>query len=114
MKGRHTGSNNPMYGRKGKDAGNWKGGWKKTTDGYIAVYAPDHPFKNKKGYVLEHRLVMEKKIGRYLKPEEVVHHINGNRMNNKVTNLQLFPNNGEHTKDHIRVRDTLGRFQKAA
>ena len=51
---------------------------------------PEHPFATKSGYIREHRLVMEKKIGRFLQPNEVVHHINGNRQDNRVENLQLF------------------------
>ena len=55
----------------------------------------DHPF-SKKGFVLEHRLVVEKFIGRYLKPEEVVHHINEIKNDNRIGNLFLFPNQKEH------------------
>jgi hypothetical protein len=50
--------------------------------------------------VYEHRLVMEKHLGRYLKPEEVVHHIDGNPGNNVLDNLMLFPNDGEHSAHH--------------
>jgi hypothetical protein len=43
---------------------------------------------------------MEKHLGRYLKPEEVVHHIDGNPGNNVLDNLMLFPNDGEHSAHH--------------
>jgi len=46
--------------------------------------------------MLEHRLVMEKMIGRYLLPNEVVHHKDKNGKNNHPSNLQLFSENGEH------------------
>lgn len=69
-------------------------------DGYILVYSPNHPFSNKKGYVLEHRLVMEKHLSRYLNPKEVVHHINSNFSDNRIENLKLFLNNSEHHKFH--------------
>ena len=42
--------------------------------GYILIYKPKHPFATQNGYVFEHRLVMEKHLGRYRTPEEIVHH----------------------------------------
>lgn len=66
--------------------------------GYIYVYSPNHPNKNSHNYVFEHRLVMEKRVGRYLTLEERVHHINGVKTDNKIENLMLFPNMGSHRK----------------
>lgn len=70
------------------------------SDGYALVLA-DHPNARKSGYVLEHRLAMEKRLGRYLKPEEVVDHIDGLVLHNAPENLQLFQNNGEHLRHTI-------------
>ena len=91
-------------GRKSKCVGEnnnlWKGGRRKRGYGYIAIYSPNHPFGDKDGNVMEHRLVMEKHLGRYLKKEEVVHHINEIRDDNRIENLMLFPNNIAHIAYH--------------
>jgi len=71
------------------------------TGGYILIYKPNHPFKRNRYYVLEHRYVVEQAIGRYLKPEEVVHHLDGNKTNNDISNLLLLPNAKTHSKFHI-------------
>jgi uncharacterized protein (DUF1330 family) len=87
--------------KKGYNHPNWKGG-KIKKDGYVMVRVNNHPFTNNRGYVKEHRLVMEKHLGRYLNKKEVVHHINGIRDDNKIENLMLFKNNQEHSKHHRR------------
>ncbi len=91
---------------------NWRGGKSTRKDGYVFIYQPKHPFAMRKGYVLEHRLVMEKHIGRYLKPKEVVHHINGNPSDNRTKNLKLFKNDSKHKLYHPHKRNKLGRFMK--
>lgn len=70
--------------------------------GYKHIYKPEHPFCRKQGYILEHRLVMEKKIGRYLFPAERVHHINGDKLDNRIKNLKLFGNESLHQKYHCK------------
>lgn len=71
-------------------------GIKKDGYGYIKIFSPNHPFKDKQKYVKEHRLVMEKHIGRFLNPNEVIHHINGIRDDNRIENLKLLPNQATH------------------
>lgn len=80
----------------------WRGGRTHNQAGYILIKADGHPNKDASGYVLEHRLVMEGKIGRYLLDSEVVHHINHNKKDNNPINLQLFASNSEHKKIHHR------------
>jgi len=79
---------------------NWNGGKYISTSGYVYILKPNHPFAKKNGYIAEHRLVVEKRIGRYLQPTERVHHINGIKDDNKSQNLKLFPNDGAHYKFH--------------
>jgi hypothetical protein len=69
---------------------NWKNG-RKSINGYILILQKNHPYSSR-GYVLEHRLVIEKHLGRYLEPWEIIHHINGIRDDNRIENLELFPN----------------------
>lgn len=76
----------------------WKGGRSLDADGYILVLSRDHPFRNRHGYVRLHRMVMEEKLGRFLDPDEVVHHMDGNKENNDPDNLELFDNNGDHIR----------------
>ncbi len=97
-------------GAMGKNTGHWKGGTRLTKDGYLEIYSPLHPNKNTCNYVLEHRLVMEKKLGRYLTKYEVVHHIDRNRLNNSESNLIIAENQAKHNSYHIHLRDKLGRF----
>ena len=71
--------------------------------GYRYVYAPESPSANRsgsyKGYVLEHRLVMEKNLGRALNSGEHIHHKDFNTLNNTIDNLLLLTNS-EHTRLH--------------
>ncbi len=60
-----------------------------THNGYRLIIVQDHPYADGKGYVREHRYVMERHLGRYLNPEELVHHINGNKLDNRIENLVL-------------------------
>ncbi len=76
--------------RRGENHPLWKGGSYINGQGYRLVVSRDHPNAYKHGYVLEHRLVMEEKLGRYLTKVETVHHKDGDRQNNSLDNLELW------------------------
>lgn len=82
----------------------WAGGRTQDKSGYWLVKAPDHPQATQAGYVREHRLLMEQKLGRYLTREEVIDHIDGDTSNNDPANLRLFPNNAEHLRVTLKGR----------
>jgi DNA-directed RNA polymerase subunit RPC12/RpoP len=88
------GEGNPAY----------NGGRYKLVSGYVVIFKPDHPHSDVKGCILEHRLVMEQMLGRYLTPEEVVHHKNHTVDDNRPKNLRLFANQSEHSKFHAMER----------
>lgn len=79
-----------------------------SSKGYILIRVYNHPFASKRRIIMQHRLVMEKQIGRYLTPQEVVHHKGieyplgsiENKQDNRIENLQLFENDINHKKFH--------------
>jgi hypothetical protein len=93
----------PVYGgfKKGDLVGkknpNWKGGKTIDGDGYVLICSPSHPYRNGKGYVREHRLVVEKQIGRYLLPDETIHHL-GEKQDNRPEKLMAFINDAVHQR----------------
>ena len=130
QKERFKNTHSPMYGKHhsektkekmrkaqiGSKSWAWADGRSKTTKGYILIKNHNHPFRDKQNYVLEHRLVMEKILGRYLYPDEIVHHKGTkytigsfeDRKDNRLKNLKLFPNKKEHSKFHrLKVIGTL-------
>lgn len=83
----------------------WNGGRVVDKNGYVLVKANDHPHSTKSGYVREHRLAMEKSIGRYLTRTEVVHHKNGDKQDNRIENLELCHSQSAHIAGQHRHGD---------
>lgn len=107
-----TGKRNPMYGKR---AATWKGG-RKIHEGYYLVWLPDHPQAQGSGYILEHRLVMMNKLGRLLNKNELVHHKNGNKLDNSIENLELVlwgDHSRLHHKGKIIRQETKDKLKKA-
>lgn len=88
----------------------WSGGRKMHSEGYVVCYHPEHPHANKHGFVMEHRYVMEQHIGRYLTDNEIVHHINGIKTDNRVENLMLM-SRSEHCRHHM--NENIGGMKRA-
>jgi hypothetical protein len=88
--------------RSGARHPDWTGGRVVDKDGYVLLYRPGDPHcRTGKPYALEHRLVMAESLGRALRPEEVVHHKNGQKDDNRIENLELFAENSLHLKHEL-------------
>ena len=120
------GADSPQYGHKmsPETRAKMEPVWRKNGDerrfgvkehrlGYLLQYAPDHPHAMRDGYVLQHRLVAEKAIGRYLSEDEVVHHKNGNKKDNRPKNLAVL-DRAQHARLHAELREEINAEQNCA
>jgi len=129
------GKDHPMFGRhhrpesiekmrqgprlRGDKHPSWKGGRWMTKGGYVSIarsvlseeqLAIVAPMLNKAGQILEHRLVVAMDLGRPLTRREKVHHINGNKVDNRPENLQVFPEGG-HSRKHRAIDRELSKVK---
>jgi len=103
-------------GRSGDKHPLWRGGRSLTRNGYILVFLHKEdffrPMANSKGYVMEHRLIMAKHLGRLLQVWEVVHHINEIKDDNRLENLQL-ATASEHDSYHRTLYHARNRIKNS-
>jgi hypothetical protein len=89
--------------QRGEASYNWRGGKHVDSHGYLHVMVDRkdsmRKMANKSGYVLEHRIVMAKHLGRCLEPSEIIHHKNGIKNDNRIENLEL-TSLGNHALEH--------------
>ncbi|GGP13518.1 HNH endonuclease [Oceanobacillus neutriphilus] len=108
----YKGRLNPNFNNKGEESPLYKGP-RINKYGYRLLCKPNHPNSDKRGYVLEHRYVLSEHLGRPLREDEIVHHKDGDKLNNDLDNLEIMDRSSHsklHMSDYSIVRGELGRI----
>lgn len=84
---------------RGENAPNWSGGRRRTSKGYAQILMPGHPRADSSGYVMEHIIAWEQATGVPVSAQCCIHHLNGDKLDNRIENLCLMQR-GAHTVFH--------------
>lgn len=101
---------------RGEKSANWKGGKRMTSRGYRQLFMPDHPRADSSGYVMEHIIVWEKATGTQLPQNCCIHHLNGNKSDNRIENLCVMLHSAHTVFHHTgakRSEETKEKISKA-
>lgn len=107
---------NRSEARKGEKGANWKGGISTTKKGYRLVLCPDHHRADTRGYVMEHILVWERETGVPVPLNCCIHHLNGDKTDNRIQNLCLMQHKAHTVFHHTgakRSKETKEKISKA-
>jgi hypothetical protein len=91
---------NPRKGKLREQSAHWRGGRSIDGNGYVRLYNPSHPRAHKCGRVQEHIVIAEEINGGPLSEGAVVHHIDGNKLNNSKDNLMICESKSYHRTLH--------------
>lgn len=94
---------NRSTSRKGEKGSNWKGGVQYSSKGYRMIYRPGYEGADSRGYVMEHIYIFENATGIKVPPNCCIHHLNGNKQDNRIENLCMMTHSA-HTAFHNRER----------
>lgn len=102
---------NRSESKKREKSSNWNGGFRNTSKGYRQVLCPNHPRSESSGYVMEHILVWEKETGVPVPENCCIHHLNGDKSDNRIENLCMMAS-GAHSSFHNSRRKMSNETKK--